>query len=67
VETIVTSAPPGDLDALAGQALDGSLPVTVSGRYPFADGVRACTDLLRAHTRGKLVIAGDGDTYLTPG
>jgi NADPH:quinone reductase len=64
LEVVFTSARPGDLDALAADALDGSLPVTVSGRYRLADGVRACTDLLREHTRGKLVIAADGDGYL---
>ena len=41
--------------ALAAQALDGSLPVTISRRYPLADGVQACIDLLRKHTRGKHV------------
>jgi hypothetical protein len=64
VETILTSARPGDLDALAGQVLDGSLPVTISRRYRLADGAQACTDLLHAHTRGKLVIAADEDAYL---
>jgi NADPH:quinone reductase-like Zn-dependent oxidoreductase len=64
VQTIFTSARTGDLDVLAGQALDGSLPVTISSRYRLTDGVQACTDLLHAHTRGKLVIAGDGDAYL---
>jgi NADPH:quinone reductase len=65
VQTIFTSAQPGDLDALAGQALDGSLPVTISRRYRLADGVNACTGLLHTHTRGKLVItAANGNAYL---
>jgi NADPH:quinone reductase len=65
VQTIFTSARSGDLDALAGQSLHGSLPVTISRRYRLADGVNACTDLLHAHTRGKLVIAAaNGNAYL---
>ena len=65
VQTIFTNARSGDLDALAGQALHGSLPVTISRRYRLADGVTACTDLLHAHTRGKLVIAAaNEDAYL---
>jgi len=64
VETVFTSARPGDLDVLAGQALSGALPVTIGRRYRLADGAQACTDLLRAHTRGKLVIADNEDAYL---
>jgi NADPH:quinone reductase len=65
VQTVFSSARPGDLDALAARALNGSLPVTIGRTYRLADGVAACTDLQHAHTRGKLVIAAaGGDGYL---
>ncbi|WP_261574324.1 NADP-dependent oxidoreductase [Frankia gtarii] len=56
VETVFTAARPGDLDVLAQRALEGALPVTISRRYGLADGAQACVDLLREHTRGKLVV-----------
>jgi NADPH:quinone reductase len=65
VQTIFTSARPGDLDTLARQALERSLPVTISRTCRLADGVHACTSLLHAHARGKLVIAAaNGNAYL---
>ncbi len=61
VTTLLTEARPGDLDALAERARTGALPVPISRRYPLADGAQACVDLLREHTRGKLVVrCGDG-------
>jgi NADPH:quinone reductase-like Zn-dependent oxidoreductase len=59
VETVLTTARPGDLDVLAERAVDGTLPVTIGRRYRLADGARACVDLLREHTRGKLVVIDD--------
>lgn len=61
VETIAAAARPGDLDALAAQALDGSLPVAAGREYPLAEGVQACVDLVREHTRGRLVVVNDED------
>jgi NADPH2:quinone reductase len=59
VETVAAAARLGDLEALAAQALDGSLPVAVGREYPLADGVQACVDLVREHTRGRLVVVND--------
>jgi NADPH:quinone reductase-like Zn-dependent oxidoreductase len=61
VATLFT-ANPGDLDVLAEQALTGTLPNPVGRRYLLAEGARACVDLLRAHTRGKLVVVCDDET-----
>jgi NADPH2:quinone reductase len=63
-ENVFTRARSGDLDLLAGQARSDALPVTVGRRYQLEGGAQACTDLLRAHTRGKLVIAGNESAYL---
>lgn len=61
VETVVTRAEPGDLDALAAQAADGSLPVAISKRYRLVDGGQACVEFLNEHVRGKLVVVGQGE------
>ncbi|SNQ51343.1 Zn-dependent oxidoreductase, NADPH:quinone reductase [Frankia canadensis] len=61
VETLFTAAVPGDLDVLAEQALDGMLPNPIGRRYLLAEGARACVDLLRQHTRGKLVVVCDDE------
>ncbi|WP_232295353.1 NADP-dependent oxidoreductase [Parafrankia sp. EUN1f] len=62
VATVITSARPGDLDLLAARALDGSLPVAISRRYPLTDGVRACVEFLNEHTRGKVVVVAEDET-----
>jgi NADPH:quinone reductase-like Zn-dependent oxidoreductase len=62
VETVVTTARPGELEEVAAWALDGALPATISGRYRLADGARASVDLAPEHTRGKLVVVADAET-----
>lgn len=59
VETVYATARPGDLDRLAGYALDGTLPSTISRRYPLARAPRAYADLVYRHVRGKLVVTMD--------
>jgi hypothetical protein len=61
VETVFTAARPGDLDVLAEQALDGTLPSTIGRRYLLEEGARARVDLLREHTRRKLVVVCDDE------
>ncbi|MCK9903202.1 hypothetical protein MXD63_24460 [Frankia sp. Cpl3] len=61
METVITSAGPGDLDALAARALDGSLPVAISRRYRLADGGQACLEFLNEHNRGKMVVVVSED------
>ncbi|MET9245874.1 NADP-dependent oxidoreductase [Nonomuraea sp. NPDC003709] len=57
-KTVYTHARPGDLDEVAALAVKGTLPSTVSRRYPLAEAARAYRDLVHDHVRGKLVITG---------
>ena len=56
VETIYTTARPGDLDELAARAVAGELPSTVSRRYELERAAEAYVDLERDHVRGKFVV-----------
>jgi NADPH:quinone reductase-like Zn-dependent oxidoreductase len=56
VETILSTARPGDLATLAAHAVDGTLPPVISRRYRLADAPQAWHDLEHEHTRGKLVV-----------
>jgi NADPH2:quinone reductase len=58
-ETVYGGARPGDLDELAALAADGSLPVSIGRRYRLDEAPRAYRDLVREHTRGKLVVIMD--------
>lgn len=50
------TAEPGDLEALAARAAEGTLRVEVGATYPFADAVRAVSDFAGKHIRGKVVV-----------
>ncbi|MFC6886439.1 MULTISPECIES: NADP-dependent oxidoreductase [Actinomadura] len=56
VRIVLTDARPGDLDALAAKALDGTLPPPPVRTYALDDAVRAYADLATRHTAGKLVV-----------
>jgi NADPH:quinone reductase-like Zn-dependent oxidoreductase len=56
VDTILSTARPGDLDFLAARAIEGVLPSAISGRYRLEDAPQAWSDLRNKHTRGKLVV-----------
>lgn len=56
VRTVYTQADPDALTTLADLAVAGTLPVTVSRRYPLSQGAQALRDLITQHTRGKLVV-----------
>lgn len=47
---------PGELEHLVQASLDGVLPPMDQRRYSLADGARACVDIVRRHTRGKLLV-----------
>jgi NADPH:quinone reductase-like Zn-dependent oxidoreductase len=38
------------------QAARGELTATIGRRYSLGEGVQACTDFVRLHTTGKLVV-----------
>ncbi|MGW4798639.1 NADP-dependent oxidoreductase [Nonomuraea sp. NPDC004297] len=59
VRTVFSTARPGDLEELAARAMAGSLPATVSRRYPLAEAARAYADLVHTHVRGKLLVIAD--------
>ncbi|MFD9700758.1 NADP-dependent oxidoreductase [Lentzea sp. NPDC059081] len=46
----------GGMREVAELAAGGALPATISRRYTLDEGPRACTDFLREHTTGKLVV-----------
>ncbi|MHB6904131.1 NADP-dependent oxidoreductase [Streptomyces sp. DB-54] len=56
MDTIYSAARPGDLDDLAAQANDGTLPAAIGRRYRLDDGPRAYRELVQEHTRGKLIV-----------
>jgi len=56
VRTVYSNARPGDLDELAAQAMNGTLPPTITRHYPLGEATRAYTDLARTHVRGKLLV-----------
>jgi NADPH2:quinone reductase len=56
VRTVYSTARPGDLDELAAQAMAGSLPATISRRYPLEEAARAYADLVHTHVRGKILV-----------
>jgi NADPH:quinone reductase-like Zn-dependent oxidoreductase len=56
VETIFSNARPGDLDQLAGHAMTGILPSTVSRMFSLEQAPRGYTELVHAHVRGKLLV-----------
>lgn len=56
VETVFTRAVPGDLAELAAQAVGGTMPAAIGGRYALADASRAYHDPAHTHTLGKLVV-----------
>ncbi|WP_433234977.1 NADP-dependent oxidoreductase [Streptosporangium sp. CA-135522] len=56
VRTVYSNARPGDLDQLAAQAMAGTLPSTISRRYPLQEAARAYVDLVHTHVRGKLLV-----------
>ncbi|QFY14442.1 zinc-binding dehydrogenase [Nonomuraea phyllanthi] len=58
VATVYSTARPGDLDELAAQAVAGTLPSTISRRYPLDEAARAYADLVGTHVRGKLLVTG---------
>jgi NADPH2:quinone reductase len=56
VQTVYSTARPGDLDHLAAQAMTDTLPPTISRQYPLEEATRAYGDLVHAHVRGKLLV-----------
>jgi NADPH:quinone reductase-like Zn-dependent oxidoreductase len=56
VQTVYSTARPGDLDRLAAHALDNTLPSTISRRYTLAQAPQAYADLVNTHVRGKLLV-----------
>jgi NADPH:quinone reductase len=57
VHTVYSNAQPGDLDQLAAQAMNATLPPTITRHYALEEAIRAYTDLARAHVRGKLIVS----------
>ncbi|MGW4774631.1 NADP-dependent oxidoreductase [Nocardia sp. NPDC004278] len=56
MDTIHCAARPGDLDELAARANDGTLPAAIGRRYRLDDGPRAYRELVKEHSRGKLIV-----------
>jgi NADPH:quinone reductase-like Zn-dependent oxidoreductase len=56
VQTVYSTAGPGDLDRLAEHALDNTLPSTISRRYTLEQAPQAYADLVNTHVRGKLLV-----------
>jgi NADPH:quinone reductase-like Zn-dependent oxidoreductase len=46
----------GGMREVGEQAARGELTALIGRRYPLDEGVRACTDFVRRHTTGKLVV-----------
>jgi NADPH:quinone reductase len=56
MQTVYGTARAGDLDQVAALAMAGTLPATVSRRYPLEEAARAYADLVHTHVRGKLLV-----------
>ena len=46
----------GGMREVGERAVRGGLPATIGRRYPLAEGAQACTDFVRLHTTGKVVV-----------
>ncbi|TMR97723.1 NADP-dependent oxidoreductase [Nonomuraea basaltis] len=57
IETVYTTARPGDLEEVAALAVKGVLRSTVSRRYPLEQAAQAYADLVNEHVTGKLIVA----------
>ncbi len=56
LHTLLSRAEPGDLETLARQAVNGTLPHIIESRYRLTEAPKAFHDLAHRHTRGKLVV-----------